>query len=57
MEEGRNQMRNLTAKIIAPVLKITGFRFSKEYRWGVSRFHRAIYTVVNTVRANQLAGV
>jgi hypothetical protein len=35
----------------------TGFRFSKHYRWGVSRFHRAVYAMVDTVRANQIAGM
>jgi hypothetical protein len=50
-------MRDLTAVLISPVLKLTGFRFSKDYRWGTTRFHRAVYAVVSTVRANHLAGL
>jgi protein-disulfide isomerase-like protein with CxxC motif len=48
-------MRAVTAKAIAPILRATGFRFSKDYRWGVSRWHRAVYATVSTVRANELA--
>ena len=48
--------RNLTAQILAPIMKATGFRFSKDYRWGVTRFHRAVFAMVNTVQANALAG-
>ena len=44
--------REITAILIAPVLRLTGFRFSKEYRWGVTRFHRAVYALVSTVSAN-----
>ena len=50
-------IRNATAHIIAPVLMLTGFRFSKDYRWGVSRFHRAVYALVDTVGANHMAGL
>lgn len=48
-------MRNATTYIIAPALKLTGFRFSKEYRWGVTRKHRIVYALVNTIAANRLA--
>ena len=50
-------MRDAIAVMIAPVLKLTGFRFSKDYRWGTKRIHRAVYAIVNTTRANQLAVV
>ena len=50
-------MRDLTAVLISPVLKLTGFRFNKDYRWGTTKFHRAVYATVNTVRANHLAGL
>jgi len=50
-------IRTATAYLIAPVLMLTGFRFSKDYRWGVSRFHRAVYAMVNTVAANSIAGM
>jgi len=50
-------MRNITAAIITPVLKLTGFRFSKDYRWGVSAWHRFVYRTCNTVQANLNAGM
>ena len=50
-------MRDLMANLIYPVLKITGFRFSKDYRWGVTAWHRAVYKYVNTIQANIKAGV
>lgn len=50
-------MRTTTAYLIAPVLALTGFRFSKEYRWGVTRFHRAVYACTSTVVANLVADV
>ena len=49
--------REINAAIIAPVLKLTGFRFSKDYRWGTTRFHRAVYALVSTVSANHRAGI
>lgn len=49
--------RTAVAYLIAPALMITGFRFSKDYRWGVSRFHRAVYAICNTVAANSIAGM
>jgi hypothetical protein len=50
-------MRTAAAYLIAPILKVTGFRFSKEYRWGTTFAKRVVYRCVNTVRANQLAGL
>lgn len=47
--------RSLTAALIAPVMRRTGFRFSKDYRWGVTRFHRIVYSLVSTVEANYRA--
>jgi hypothetical protein len=49
-------MRDVTAVLISPVLRMTGFRFDKQYRWGVTRYHRAVYAMVNTIKANHLAG-
>lgn len=49
--------REINAAIIAPVLKLTGFRFSKDYRWGTTRFHRIVYALVSTVSANHRAGI
>lgn len=52
-------MRQLNGKLIGLVLKATGcpFRFSKEYRWGVTRWHRMVYACVNTIEANWTAGM
>ena len=33
----------------------TGFRFSKDYRYGTTPYHRLVYAIVPTVRINQLA--
>lgn len=48
-------MRDLNGKLIAPVLRLTGFRFSKDYRWGTTVGHRVVYALVNTIRANLIA--
>jgi hypothetical protein len=48
-------MRTVTAAILAPVLAVTGFQFSKHYRWGTTRRHRVIYACVDTVGANLMA--
>jgi len=48
-------MRNITARIIAPLLSITGFRFSKSYRHGVTLYHRVVYSIVDVVAANNRA--
>lgn len=49
--------RTLNAIILAPICYATGFRFSKEYRWGCTRFHRFVYAVVDTVGCNIKAGI
>lgn len=33
----------------------TKFRFSKDYRWGVSRFHRCVYSLICTFGCNMVA--
>ena len=50
-------IRTITAYAISPILRITGFRFSKDYRHGTTRFHRAIYRMVDTVTANYAGGM
>lgn len=52
-----SHIRTATAYLIAPVLMATGFRFSKDYRWGTTRFHRVVYSLTNTVTANHVAGL
>lgn len=48
-------LRDLTAKLVAPALLRTGYRFPKEYRWGITRMHRIVNALVNTTRANNIA--
>ena len=48
-------MRITTAYLIAPIMRLTGFRFSTDYRHGATRYHRVIYAMVSTVRANTIA--
>jgi len=50
-------MRKIVGKAIVPVMKVTGFRFSKNYRWGTSIYHRIVYTLVDTIGANIRAGL
>ncbi len=45
-------MKEFNARLIAPVMRLTGFRFSKQYRWGLTRKHRIVIALVNTIQAN-----
>ena len=47
-------MRNFLGQAIAPILKITGFRFSKQFRydWEKNTIRGFIYRNVDTVGAN-----
>ena len=60
-QEGENKMqnkiRNMNASLIAPLLKVTGYRFSKDYRNGTSLHHKLVYKLINTVMANLKAGL
>jgi hypothetical protein len=44
--------RQLSVSLIAPILAVTGFRFSKDYRYGTTRYHRVVYSLICTVAAN-----
>ena len=50
-------MRRIIDTLIGHTLRITGcrFRFSKDHRWGTTRFHAAIYCMVDTIGANWTA--
>jgi hypothetical protein len=48
-------MRLTAAYIAAPILAATGFRFSKDYRWGTTVAKRAVYRMLDTVAANHIA--
>jgi hypothetical protein len=50
-------MRKLAAALLAPAMKLTGFRFSKDYRHGLTLFHRVVYYCVDTIGANMKAGM
>lgn len=48
--------RTIAAYLLIIPMRVTGFRFSKDYRWGLTRHHRFVYRMVDTVHANALAG-
>jgi len=48
-------MQSINAKLIAPLLAITGFRFSRDYRHGKTKFHALVYRIVSTPEANAYA--
>ena len=49
-------IRRLNARLIAPILRATGYRFDKTWRWGDTPFKAFVYTyVVSTVAANNAA--
>ena len=50
-------MRDMIANLIAPVMVVTGFRFSKEYRRAEHGWKAFVYRNVNTVHANLKAGL
>jgi len=50
-------MRTFIAYLLVPAMKVTGFRFTKDYRHGVSSFHRCVYRMVDVVTANHAAGL
>ncbi len=45
-------MRQFNTSIIIPVMKLTGFRFSKSFRRGDTLAHRVVYRMISTVEAN-----
>lgn len=48
-------MRKIIAMLMVGRMAKSGFRFSKDYRHGVTRYHRIVYALVDTVGANQKA--
>ena len=48
-------LRHLAGMAVAPYLRRTGYRFSKDYRHGITLFHRITYTLVDCVAANYRA--
>jgi hypothetical protein len=52
---GLKHIRTVNAYLLTPILKLTGFRFSKDYRYCSTIRHRLVYMVVDTVKANRLS--
>ena len=50
-------IREINAYMVLPVLLITGFRFSKHYRWGTTKRHAIVYNLIDVVLANTKAGI
>lgn len=50
-------IRKTTAALLVPMMKITGFRFSKDYRHEITAYHSMVYRFVDTVGANLKAGI
>lgn len=50
-------LRTINGLILTPILKITGYRFSRDYRYGTTKLHRLVYALVDTVGANLRAGL
>ena len=50
-------MKAVLTSLMVPVMKLTGFRFSKEYRMAESGFKAFVYRNINTVEANLRAGL
>jgi hypothetical protein len=48
-------IRTILALLLAPAMKLTGFRFSKSYRRGDTRLHSIVYALVDTIGANTYA--
>jgi len=44
--------RSFNALWLAPIMRVTGFRFSKLYRWGATPAYRIVYILVETTKAN-----
>jgi hypothetical protein len=51
----RRIIRTTTAIILVPIMKLTGFSFSRDFRLGETLVHRIVYACVDTVGANTWA--
>jgi len=54
-EDIMKTVRTITACALLPFMYITGFRFSKDYRWESTLYHKLVYRLCDTVKANILA--
>lgn len=48
-------VRNLSARIVAPLLRSTGYRFGPEYYIGTTMASRTVGALIDTIGANLLA--
>jgi hypothetical protein len=53
----KNFIRTLNALALYPIMRVTGYRFSKAYRRGDTKLHSIVYALVDTVGANIRAGI
>lgn len=49
LETLKDHIRTLNGLLLVPALRLTGFRFSKDYRFGATRYHRIVYSLIDTV--------
>lgn len=47
--------REVAARLMAPLMAHSGFRYSKDYRHGTTQTKAEVYALVDTVLANRLA--
>ena len=50
-------MRTITAALLVPFMKMSGFRFSKDYRRAIEGWKLFVFIHVDTVQANIWAGL
>lgn len=50
-------LRWMLTQAVGRTMRVMGteFRFSKDYRWGVTWYHRTVYAVICTFGANIVA--
>jgi hypothetical protein len=50
--------RYYVAKLLVPLMLLTGFRFNqKKYRMGVTWWHRLVHALIDTTFANRWCGM
>jgi len=57
IESVQQTIREINGLVVTPILYVTGYRFSKDYRYGTMAMPRLVYALVDTVGANLRAGL
>ena len=57
LENKMQSIRTINAYLVLPLMIISGFRFSKNYRWETNLYYAAVYRLVDVVLANTKAGL